>query len=84
MEEGFFLDGIALQRPHVSPWDVKFPAAIEANLADASLPLSNGTAMPAGKAANTVPLNGLVKLAFPDVLVEYFAEGGQRKPLPPF
>jgi len=79
VKERLLLDGIALHSTDVSPRNVQFPALIEPNLTDAGLSFSYRAAMPAGDAADAVPLNRLVEFAFSDILVEYFAEGGQRK-----
>jgi hypothetical protein len=81
MEERLLLNGIALHSADISPRHVELSALVEADFTDANLSLWNGTAMPTGKAADAVTLNRLVKFAFSDVLIEYFAEGGQRIPL---
>ena len=82
MKERFFLNWIALNPAHVSPWNVELPPLIESHLADTCLSFWNRTAMPAGKTADTVPLDGLVEFAWAHALIEYFTEGRQRKPLP--
>ena len=84
MKERFLLNRITLDPGHVPPRHEQFSALIDADFAHPRLPFSNRTAMPAGKAADAVPLNGLVEFAFSDVVAEYLEEGGQRIPLPLF
>ena len=78
MEERFFFDGIALNSADVSPWDVELAAAVIANLANSGLAVGNGAAMPAGKAAHAIAVNRLVKIAFPDMLINDIAKGGHN------
>lgn len=81
MEERLLLNGVALHAADVSPWHVELAATIEADFADSGLAFGNGTTVTAGKTAYAVALDRLVEHAFADVLIEDFAEGGQREPL---
>src|SRR5512139_271801 len=54
VKEWFLLDGIALQRRHISPWHLELPAFIEPHLADAALALPYLAAVSAGIAFDRI------------------------------
>jgi hypothetical protein len=63
VEEWFFLYRVALGPGGVSPGNVEFAAAIEADFADSGLAFGDRATVPAGETAEAV-------------VVEYFVEGG--------
>jgi len=75
MEEGFFLNGIALHPSGVSPGDIEFATAIEADPADAGLAVGNWAAVAAGIAADAIVAERLDegRIGFADSLVENVA-----------
>jgi ABC-type molybdate transport system substrate-binding protein len=75
MKERFLLNRITLHAAHVAPRHIEFAALIKTDLADPYVTFSNWAAVPAGIAANAVPLDGLVQVAFANVLIENFPEG---------
>jgi hypothetical protein len=79
VEERLLLDGIALGSGDVSPGHVEGSAAVIANLANAGLTIGDGATMSAGKTADAILVEPLVKLGigFADSLIENAAEGGQ-------
>ena len=77
MEEGFFLDGIALHSADIAPRNVKLAALVIADFADTHLSFCDWATMATGETADAVALDGFVEIPFTDVLVEDFAEGGQ-------
>jgi hypothetical protein len=81
VEEGLLLDGIALDSSNVAPRNIELSALVVADFADSHLSFCDRTTMATGKAADAVTLNGLVKIAFTDVLVQDFSEGRQLTPL---
>ena len=74
MKERLFFDRIALDPADVSPGNVEFAAPIEADSAHSGLAFCNGAAMSAGEAADPVPLDALVEIAFADALDQNFAK----------
>jgi hypothetical protein len=56
MEEGFFLDGIALHSTDVSPRHVESSSLVIAHFTNTGLPFGNWAAMPAGKAAHPIAI----------------------------
>lgn len=78
VEEGFFLDGIALGSGGISPGNIEFAAAIEADFANPGLALGDGTTVTAGEAAEAIVVEFLVKrgIGFADAFVEDGAKGG--------
>ena len=54
VEEGLLFHGIALGSGGVSPGNVEFAAAVEADFADSGLAFGDGTTMPAGEAAQAM------------------------------
>jgi len=77
MEEGLFLDRIALHSADISPGDVKLAGLIEAHFADPRLALKDWAAVPAGEAADAIALYRLVKFSLAGMSVQDFAESGQ-------
>jgi len=75
VEEGLLLDGIALHAGGVSPGDVEFAAAIEADFADSGLAVWDRAAVAAGEAADPVVADRLDegRIGFSDSLVENVA-----------
>src|SRR5258708_3678072 len=84
VEKRLLLDRIALHSAHISPGHVQGSTLVVADLAYSGLSLSNGAAVPARKAANTIPLNRLVEVALSNVLIEDYTRGRQATPLPTF
>ncbi len=83
VEERLFFDGIALHAGGVSPGDVEFAAAIEADFADSWLAFGNGQQWPQEKQRTRLLPRFSYKgrICFADSLVEDVAEGGHGKPL---
>ena len=52
VEEGLFLDRVALQAGHVAPGHAQLAVLVEAHLADAAPPGADQAAVPAGQAAH--------------------------------
>src|SRR5207248_7872132 len=77
VEEGLLLNRVTLHSADVSPGDVQFPTLVVTDLANARLPFGNRAAVTAGEAANPIPFNGLVQLAFTDMLIQNFTERRQ-------
>ncbi len=79
MEEGLFLDGIALHPCGVSPGRVERAAAIEAHFADAGLAFGNRTAVTAGETPHAVVFEAFVErvVSLVDFFVEDVPQGGQ-------
>jgi hypothetical protein len=78
MEKRLLLDGIALRSGDVSPGHVECSAAVIANLANAGLTVWDGATVSAGKAADAILVEPLVKtrVSFVDSLIEDAAESG--------
>jgi hypothetical protein len=49
VEKGFLLDRVVLKYTYIAGWNVKFPALIESDTADAGTAFWNGTTVAAGK-----------------------------------
>jgi len=83
VEERFLFDGVALHAGGVSPGDIKSAAAVVADFANPGLAFGNGTAVSAGKAADTLIGEFLIerRVGFADSLVEDVAQAGQSEPL---
>jgi len=75
VEEGLFLDGIALYTANIAPRHIQRTAAVVAHLADAGLAVGDRATMAAGITADTVAVELFVQLSFADVLVNDVAEG---------
>jgi hypothetical protein len=84
MEKRLLLDRVALHSAHISPRHVQGSTLVVADLAYSGLSLSNGAAVPAGKAADAVTLDRLEELALANVFIEDFTEGRQATPLGTF
>jgi hypothetical protein len=84
MKERLFLDWIALHAAYVAPRYVQSAATVVADLANSRLAFRDGTAMPAGVAANPATIEFFVKIALTNVLVNNVTQGGHRKPLQAF
>ena len=86
MEERLLLDGVALHAGGVSPRDIEFATAIEADLADSGLTVGDRAAVAAGEAAHAIVSERLDegRISFADSLVENVAQGGHGRPLPLF
>ena len=70
MEEWFFLYGVALNAPHVTPRNVEFASSIESNLANPGPALRDRAAMAAREAADSPIVKLLVKLAFANIVIK--------------
>jgi len=64
VEERFLLGGVALEGRYIVGRDIEGPPFVEADLADASLPLVDKAAVAAGIAADIAIRELLVKLPF--------------------
>jgi len=87
VEKRLLLDGIALHSTHIAPGNKKFSVLVVADFADSGLTFGNRTAVSAGKAAHSLTnnINGLVQIAFANMLVKDFAKRRQSgQPLPIF
>src|SRR5690242_18577923 len=82
MEKRLLLDRIALHAAYIAPGDIEITPTVEAHLAHATLPLGNGAAVSAGKAAHPVTVQLFVKFGggFGDVLVQDVAQGRHSSP----
>ncbi len=58
--------------------------AIETHLANAGLAFRDGAAVSAGVAADPVPVEFFIEIAFLDMLIDDFAEGGHLQISPLF
>ncbi len=83
VEEGLFLDGIALHSGGVSPWHIERAAAIEADFAYTGLAFGNGTAMAAGKTADALMVELFVEsgIRFANSAVQDVTKGRHKNPL---
>jgi hypothetical protein len=83
VEERLLLDGIALRSGDVSPGHVECSALVIANLANAGLTVGDRATVSAGKTANAIFVEPLVKerIGFADSLIENAAKGRHRRPL---
>jgi hypothetical protein len=79
VEEGFLFDRIALHSADISPGDIELASLVESDFANAGLSFGNWAAMSAGETADPVAFDRFVEFAFPDVLIQDFAEGGHRR-----
>jgi len=77
VEEGLLLDRIALDATDVSPRNIKFAAAVIADLAYTSLAFGDGAGMSAGVAAEAIAVEGLdqFRSSLTDVTVQNVFEG---------
>src|SRR5438094_2678269 len=75
VEERLLLDGVALHSADVSPRNVKLSTLVVTHLTNSSLALGDWATVSTRVAAQAVALNGLVQLAFADILIQNFAEG---------
>ncbi len=80
MIEGFFLRGIALQRPHIPPGDHQFAVAVETHFADSAFALPDQTAMSTGVAAHCLVRQTLVEFSFTGQRIEFFSQRHGRIP----
>jgi hypothetical protein len=74
MEEGFFLDWIALDAADIAPRDIESSALVVANLADSELLVRDLATMPAGKTAHPVAVELFVQIALANVCVNDFVQ----------
>jgi hypothetical protein len=81
VKEGFLFDGIALHAANVSPGHVELTSLVESDFTNAGLSFGNWAAMSARETADPVALDWFVEIAFPDVLIQDFMEGGHRRNL---
>lgn len=72
VEEGFFLDGVILQRADVTGRDKEFASFIKTDPADAGLALRNRAPVAAGKTADPPIGHLFIKLAFFRILSQHF------------
>ena len=70
MEEWFLLNRIELERPDITGRDIKSPSLIKTNPADAVAAIPNQAPVPAGKTAQFIVREFLVKLPFLHMLIQ--------------
>ena len=78
--ERLLLDGVALHSGGVAPGNLKLAPFVEANLANAQLPVRNAAAMAAGETPHKSPVDLLVKLAFANIGVQNILKCGHESP----
>src|SRR3954470_5344999 len=78
VEEGFFLDGIALDAAYIAPWNVELAALVVADFANPGLPFGNRAGMSTGVAAQAVAVELLNQLGrgLADMPVQDVFKGG--------
>src|SRR5438046_10014699 len=74
MEEGFFLDGVALNAADIAPGHIECPAPVVANLADAGLPVRDLATVSAGKTRHPVAVVLFVEFALSNVFMNDFSQ----------
>ena len=74
MEEGFFLNGIALHTAHIAPGHKQGSAQVVANFADAGLAVWDLATVPAGKTSHPVAVELFVELALANIFINGFAQ----------
>jgi len=74
MEEGFFLDGVALNAADIAPGHIECPAPVVANLANAGLPVRDLATVSAGKTPHPVAVELFVEFALSNVFMNDFAQ----------
>jgi len=77
VKKRLLLDGIALRSGDVAPRHVECSATVIANLANAGLTVGDGATVSAGKTADAIFIEPLVKerIGFADSLIENTAKG---------
>ena len=75
MEEWFFLYGVALNAPHVTPRNVERASSIESNLANSGPAVRDWAAMAARETADSPIVELLVKLAFANIVIKNVSHG---------
>ena len=73
MKEWFFLYGVALNAPHVTPRNVERASSIESNLANPGPAIRDRAAMAARETADSLIVELLVKFAFANIVVKNFS-----------
>jgi len=76
VEEGLFLDRIALYAAHVPPRDVESSAPVVTDFANAGLAVGDRATVSACVTTNTVAIEFLVEVTFAHLLVDDFTKGG--------
>src|SRR2546427_5490356 len=74
MEEGFFLDGVALDAADIAPGHKQGSVPVVANLTNAGLPVWDLATVPAGKTAHPVAVELFVQFAPANVFMNDFAQ----------
>jgi hypothetical protein len=84
VKERLLLDGVALHAGGVSPGDIEFATAIEADFADSGLTVGDRAAVAAGEAAHAIVAERFDegRIGFADSVVENVAQGGHAKTSP--
>jgi hypothetical protein len=82
MEEWFFLYGVALNTPHVTPRNVEFASSIESNLANPGPAFRDRAAMAARETADSPIVELLVKLAFANIVIKNVSHGSHEQLFP--
>jgi len=78
--EGLLFDRVALHSGGVTPGYLELARFIEANFADAQLPIGNVAAVAASETAYKTPVELFVKLAFANIGVKNILERGHNPP----
>src|SRR5207244_12107615 len=82
MEEWFFLYGVALNAPHVTPRNIELASAIESNLANPGPAVRDRAAMAARETADSLIVELLVKLAFANIVIKSVLQSSHELPFP--
>src|SRR5258708_21883024 len=69
MEEGFFLDGVALDAADIAPGHKQGSTPVVANLTNAGLPVWDLATVPAGKTPHPVAVELFIELALANVFI---------------
>ena len=80
VEEGLFLDGVALGAGDVSPGDAQLSPGVESNFADPRLPLEDGAAVAASSAADAPAVQRLPQLPLAGVFSQDPGQSGHLTP----
>jgi hypothetical protein len=74
MEEGFFLNRVALDAADIAPGHIQGAAPVAANLADPRLAVRDLATVPAGKTPHPVAVELFVQFALANVFMNDFVE----------
>jgi hypothetical protein len=74
MEEGFFLDGVALDAADIAPGHKQGSVPVVANLTNAGLPVWDLATVPTSKTLHPVAVELFVEFALANVFIDDFAQ----------